>query len=107
MVVHRDQKRAAIAPLTKGQSWTDFCVQLTLETYPGPVWNKEATQNGFVSLWEAVSRKRGMASPTVALMQHKSTATLQSPIAMIWTLLRRSIRTRTHTEMVISTETDF
>ena len=48
MLVHRDPKRAAIAPLTKGQSWTDFCVQLTLGTYPGPVWNKEATQNGFV-----------------------------------------------------------
>ena len=26
MLVHRDPKRAAIAPLTKGQSWTDFCV---------------------------------------------------------------------------------
>ena len=48
MVVHRDPKRADnIAPLTKGQSWTDFCVQLTLGTYPGPVWNKEVTQNGF------------------------------------------------------------
>ena len=48
MLVHRDPKRAAnIAPLTKGQSWTEFCVQLTLGTYPGPVWNKEATQNGF------------------------------------------------------------
>ena len=47
MLVHRDPKRAAnIAPLTKGQSWTDFCVRLTLGTYPGPVWNKEATQNG-------------------------------------------------------------
>ena len=47
MLVHRDPKRVAIAPLTKGQSWTDYCVQLTLGTYPGPVWNKEATQNGF------------------------------------------------------------
>ena len=47
MLVHRDPKRTAIAPLTKGQFWTDFCVQLTLRTYPGPVWNKEATQNGF------------------------------------------------------------
>ena len=37
----------AIAPLTIGQSRTDFCVQFTLGTYPGPVWNKEATQNGF------------------------------------------------------------
>ena len=34
-------------PLTKEQSWSDFCVQLTLGTYPGPAWNKEATQNGF------------------------------------------------------------
>ena len=47
MLVHRHPKRAANAPLTKGQSWTEFCVQLTLGTYPGPVWNKEATQNGF------------------------------------------------------------
>ena len=48
MLVHRDPTRAAsIAPLTKGQSWTDFCMQLTLGTYPGPVWNKEATQDGF------------------------------------------------------------
>ena len=47
MLVHRDQNGAAIARLTKGQSWTDFCVQLTLGTYPGPVSNKEATQNGF------------------------------------------------------------
>ena len=29
------------------------------------------------------------------------------PSATIWTLLRRLIRTRTHGEMVISTETDF
>ena len=48
MLVHRDPKRVAnISPLTKGQSWTDFCVQLTLGTYPGSVWNKEATQNVF------------------------------------------------------------
>ena len=48
MLVHGGPKRAVIAPLTKGRSWTDFCMQLTLGTaYPGPVWNKEATQNGF------------------------------------------------------------
>ena len=47
ILVHRDPKRAAFAPLTKGQSRTDFCLQLTLGTYPGQVWNKEATQNGF------------------------------------------------------------
>ena len=47
MLVHRETKRAAIAPLTKEKSWTDFCVQLTLGTYPGQVRNKEATQNGF------------------------------------------------------------
>ena len=47
ILVHRDTKRAAIAPLTKGQPWTDLCVQLTQGTYPGLVWNKEATQNGF------------------------------------------------------------
>ena len=33
MLVHRDPKRAAIGPLTKGQSWTDFYVKLTLGTY--------------------------------------------------------------------------
>ena len=43
------------------------------------------------SLWEPVSRKRGLVSPTTALMQHKSTAILQwektaSPSATIWTL---------------------
>ena len=27
MLVYRDPKRATIAPLTKGQSWTDFCLQ--------------------------------------------------------------------------------
>ena len=47
MLVHRDPKRATIAPLTNGQYWTDFCVQSTLGTYPEPLWNKEATQNGF------------------------------------------------------------
>ena len=47
MLVHHNPKRAAIAPLTKGRSWTDFCMQLTLGIYPGPVWYKEATQNGF------------------------------------------------------------
>ena len=46
MLVHRNPKRAAIAPLTKGRSWTDLCVQITLGIYPGPVWNKEDTQNG-------------------------------------------------------------
>ena len=45
MLVHRNPKRAAIAPLTKGRSWTDLCVQIMLGIYPGPVWNKEATQN--------------------------------------------------------------
>ena len=33
--------------LINGQPWTDFCVQLTLGTYTGPVWYKEVTQNGF------------------------------------------------------------
>ena len=47
MLVRRDPKRATIAPLTKGQTWTDFCVQSTLGTWPELVWNKEATQNGF------------------------------------------------------------
>ena len=107
MLVHSDPKRDAIASLTKGWSWTDFCVQLTLGIYPEPVWNKEATQNGFGpcgkgghpewvrSLWEPVSRKRGMASPTTALMHHKSTAILPwgktaSPSATIWTLFEET-----------------
>ena len=47
MLMHRNPKRATIAPLTKGQSWTDFYVQSTLGTCPEPVWNKEATQNWF------------------------------------------------------------
>ena len=64
------------------------------------------------SLWEPVSRKRGMASPTTALMQHKSTAILQWEKQLHLVLrfehfLRRLIRMRTHGEMVISTETDF
>ena len=33
MLVHCDPKRVAIAPLIKGQCWTDFCVQVTLGTY--------------------------------------------------------------------------
>ena len=47
------------------------------------------------SLWEPVSLKRGMASPTTALMQHKSTAIIQwektaSPSATIWTLFEET-----------------
>ena len=112
MLAHRDRKRAAIAPLTKGKSWTDFCVQLTLGTYPGPVWNKEATQNGFGPCGESVSRKRGFVSPTTALMQHKSTAILQWEkqlhlVRRFGHFLMRLIRLCTHGEMMISTETDF
>ena len=47
------------------------------------------------ALWEPVSRKRGMASPTTALMQHKSTAIRQweknsLTNATIWTLFEET-----------------
>ena len=47
------------------------------------------------SLWEPVSRKRVKASPTAALMQHKSTAIIQwekttSPSGTIWTLFEET-----------------
>ena len=112
ILVHREPKRASIAPLTKGQSRTDFCVQLTLGTYPGPVWNKEATQNVFgpcgspfhgneewhllQQLWCNTNRQ---LSYNVKKQLHI--------VRRFGHFLRRLIRTHTHGEMVISTETDF
>ena len=48
MLVHRDQKRAAIAPLTKGRSWTDFCVQLTQESMLGRCRTRRPPRMGSV-----------------------------------------------------------
>ena len=112
ILVHRDPKRAAIAPLTKGQSRTDFCVQLTLGTYPGPVWNKGTTQNGFgpcgspfhgneewhllQQIWCNTNRQLSYnVKKQLHLVRH------------FGHFLRRLIRKHTHGEMVISTETDF
>ena len=109
MLVHRDPKRAAFNKRTvlnwflcainaRNLSWAG------LEQGGHPEWVR--------SLWEPVSRKRGMASHTAALMQHKSTAILQWEkqlhlVRRFGHFLRRLIRTRSHGEMVISTETDF
>ena len=109
MLVHRDPKRAA---LTKGQSWTDFCVQLTLGTYPGTVCNKEATQNGFVPCgspfhgnqeWHLLQQLWCNTNRQLSYNE-KKTASLMRRFGHF---LRRLIRTRTHGEMVISIETDF
>ena len=112
MLVHRDPKLAAIAPLAKGQSRTNFCVQLTLGTYPGLVWNKEATQNGIGPCgspfhgneeWHLLQQLWCKTNRQLSYNEKKTA----SSSATSWTLLRRLIRTRTHGEMVISTETDF
>ena len=109
MLVHRDPKRAATAPLTKGQSWTEFCVQLMLGTSPGPVWNKEATQNGFGPCgspfhgneeWHLLQQLWCKRNWQLSYSEKKTAL----PNATVRTLLRRLIRTRTHGEMVISTD---
>ena len=101
MLVHRDPKRAAIAPLTKGQFWTDFCVQLTVGTSPGPVWNKEATQNGFGACgspfygngeWHLLQQLWCNTNRQLSYNEKKTA----SPSATIWTLLRRLICRRTY-----------
>ena len=89
MLIHRDPKRAAIAPLTKEQSWTDFCVQLTLGTYRNLSW--AGVEQGGHPEW---SPFHGNEEST-ALMQHKSTAILQwektaSPSATTWTLFEET-----------------
>ena len=116
ILVHRDPKRAAnIAPLTKGQSWTDFCVQWTLGTYPGPVWNKEATQNGFGPCrspfhgkeeWHLLQPDHSFEATQID-SYHTMRKTQLHLVRRFGHFLRRLIRTRTHGEMVISTETDF
>ena len=112
MLVHRDPKLAAIAPLTKGQSWTDFCVKLTPGTYPGSVWNKEATQNGFGPCgspfhgneeWHLLQQLWCNTNRQLSYNEKK----MLHLVRRFGHLLRRLIRTRTHGEMVISTETDF
>ena len=112
MLVHRDPKRAAIAPLTKGRSWTDFCVQLTLWIYPGPAWNKEATQNGFGPCGSPFHETRnGISYNSVDATQIDSYLTMRKKqlhlVRRFGQFLRRLIRTRSHGEMVIFTETDF
>ena len=112
MLVHRDPTRAAIAPLTKGQSWTDFCVQLTLGTYPGPVWNKEATQNGFGPCESPFHGNEEWHLPqqlwckTNRQLSYNEKEQLHI-VRRFGHFLRRLIRTRTHGEMVISIESDF
>ena len=112
MLVHRDPKRAAIAPLTKGQSRTDFCVQLTLRTYPGPVWNKEATQNGFGPCGSPFhgNEEWHLLQQLWCNTNRQLSYNVKKQLYLVWRFghfLRRLIRTHTHAEMVISTETDF
>ena len=65
MLVHRDPKRAAIASLTKGQPWFLCAINARNLSWVGveqgghPEWVR--------SLWEPVSRKPGMASPTTPI----------------------------------------
>ena len=105
-------KRAAIAPLTKGQSWTDFCVQSTLGTYPGPVRNKGATQNGFGPCgspfhgndeWHLLQQLWCNTNRQLSYNEKKQLHLVRRFGHFLWSL----IRTRTHGEMVISTKTDF
>ena len=109
MLVHRDPKRAAIAPLTKGRPWTDFCVQ---GIYPGPVWNKEATQNGFGPCgssfhgnekWHLLQQLWCNTNGQLSYNEKKQLHLVRR----FEQFLRRLIRTRSHREMVIFTETDF
>ena len=112
MLVYRDPKRAAIAPLTKGQSWTDFCVQLTLGTFPGPVWNKEASQNGFGPCGSPFHRNeewhllQQLWCNTNRQLSYNEKKQLHL-VRRFGHFLRRLIRTRSRGKMVISTETDF
>ena len=105
-------KRAAIAPLTKRRSWTNFCVQLTLGIYSGPVWNKEATQNGFDPCgspfhgneeWHLLQQLWCNTDRQLSYNEKKQLHLVRR----FGHFLRILIRTRSHGEMVISTETDF
>ena len=107
MLVHRDPKRATIAPLTNRQSWTDSCVQSTLGTYPEPVWNKEATLNGFGPCGNPFhGNEKKLWCNTNRQPSYNEKKQLRL-VRRFGHFLRRQIRTRTHGEMVISTETDF
>ena len=112
ILVYRDPKRTAIAPLTKGQYWIDFCVQLTPRTYPGPVWNKEANQNGFGPCGSPFHGNEEWHLPqqlwcnTNRQLSYDEKKQLHL-VRRFGHFLRRQIRTRTNGEMVISTETDF
>ena len=60
------------------------------------------------SLWEPVSRKRGMASPAIAWCNTNRQLSYNEKkrvhlLRWFWHFLRRLFRTRTHDEMVIST----
>ena len=113
MLVDRDPKRTAIAPLTKKSLWTDFCVQLTLATYPGPVWNTAATQNGFGPCgspfhgneeWYLLQKISCNTNRQLSYNEKKKQLHLMRRHGHF---LRRLIRTRIHGEMVISAETYF
>ena len=112
MLINRDPKRAAIDHLTKGQSWTDFWVQMTLWTHLGPVWNKEATQNGFGPCgspfhgneeWHLPQQLWCNTNRQLSYNEKKQLHIMRR----FGHFLRRLIRPRTRGEMVISTETDF
>ena len=112
MLVHRDPMDAAIAPLTKGRPWTDFCVQFTLGIYPGPVWNKEATQNGFGPCGSPFhgNEKWHLLQQLWCITNRQLSYNEKNQLHLVRRFghfLRRLIRTRYHSEMVISTETDF
>ena len=105
MLVHCDPKRATIAPLTKGQSWTDFCVQSMLGTYPEPVWNKEATQNGFGPCgnpfhgneeWHLLQQLWCNTNRPLSYNERKQLRLVRR----FGHFLRRPVRTRTHGEMI-------
>ena len=112
MLFYRDPKRAVIAHLTKGRFWTDFCVQLTLGTYPQLVWNKEAIQNGLGLCgspfhgneeWHLLQQLWCNTNRQLSYNEKKQLHLVRR----FGQFLRRLIRSRTHGEMVISTETDF
>ena len=112
LLVHPNPKSTAIAPLTKGQSWTHFCVQLTPRTYPVPVWNKESTQSRFGPCRSPFHGNEEWHLPqqfwcnTNRQLSYNEKKQLHL-VRRFGQFLRRQIRTCTHGEMVISTEADF
>ena len=77
MLVHRDPKRATIAPWTKRAVLNWFLCAINARNLSWAGVEQGGHPELVRSLWEPVSRKRGMASPTTALMQHKSKAIIQ------------------------------